>query len=155
MARNSLCIQDEYTDRKDLTRLQKWRLRHPELKAREREYIRIYMMDNPEHVSIWRKNNPDKYKEQNKRANKRQRLKTYNLSEEQYDTLLNSQNNLCAICKGPNTVKHDWHVDHNHITGKTRGILCHYCNLMIGHAKESIFRLTQAIEYLKTYNDEV
>lgn len=154
MARNSLAINDEYISRTDLTRLQKFRLRHPELKIREREYTRIYLMDNPEHVSIWRKNNPDKRRAQEKRAQANQRWKLYNITEEQYNNLLVFQNHTCAICKKDKNTKHDWSIDHCHITNKVRGILCSKCNSMIGLAKDNITTLANAIEYLKIHNHE-
>lgn len=153
MARNSLYIVDEYSDRDDLTRLQKWRLRHPEQIEISRQYSKNYIKENPNHLRAWRINNPEKHREQNKRSNYKQRLKRYGLTEESYNALLESQNNMCAICLGPNTTKHGWHIDHNHITGETRGILCHHCNLMIGNAKESILRLEQGIAYLE-YHDK-
>lgn len=41
------------------------------------------------------------------------------------------------------------YVDHDHITNKFRGLLCHDCNLMIGYAKDDMTVLKKAIEYLE------
>ena len=57
--------------------------------------------------------------------------KLYGLSPEQYEKLYNDQNGDCVLCK--RHVKLD--VDHNHDTEKVRGMLCRYCNLMVGHAE--------------------
>ena len=59
----------------------------------------------------------------------------YNMTLEQYTTLLKSQNNVCAICKNSEVRKANngkvmkLSVDHNHITGQNRGVLCNKCNL--------------------------
>ena len=76
----------------------------------------------------------------------------YNLSKEQYELLLSSQDNKCAICS---TDKPDnngsFNVDHDHATGKVRGILCAQCNFMLGHAKDNIKLLQNAIAYLERH----
>lgn len=74
----------------------------------------------------------------------------YGLSKEEFDSMLESQNGVCAICSGPAS-KRDYHVDHDHKTGKVRGILCHYCNLGLGNFKDSEELLTKAIRYLKEF----
>lgn len=65
-----------------------------------------------------------------------------------WDAMLAAQGGGCAICgttqwpgKGP-------HGDHDHVTGRFRGILCHDCNLLLGNAKDDPARLRAAIEYL-------
>jgi hypothetical protein len=74
------------------------------------------------------------------------RRKRYGLNEEQYDAMILSQNNLCAICNKPS--HKTLHIDHNHTTGKVRGLLCSNCNTGIGFFKEDIASLYRAIEYL-------
>jgi len=77
-------------------------------------------------------------------------LKTlYGIGLEDYNNLYNQQEGKCSICK-------NWFeelvVDHNHSTGKIRELLCKDCNTGIGHLKENIKILKQAIEYLEKYN---
>lgn len=73
----------------------------------------------------------------------------YGITAEQYYELLTKQFGKCAICsKIPKT---KMHVDHNHETGKTRGILCGNCNRGLGIFKEDRHRLIKAIEYLTFY----
>ncbi len=43
-------------------------------------------------------------------------------------------------------------VDHDHVTGKIRGLLCHYCNVGIGNFRENQESLAAAIEYLNSYS---
>lgn len=56
---------------------------------------------------------------------------------------------ICEICKEPVDLPH---LDHNHINGKFRGILCSGCNVGLGMMKESIANLSSAIDYLKRVN---
>ena len=75
---------------------------------------------------------------------------------EQYDLLLSSQDNKCAICKGHITeFKYNLAVDHNHTCCPSkqscgnciRGLLCSNCNLLLGNAQDNIAILLNAIEY--------
>ena len=67
-----------------------------------------------------------------------------------YDEMLESQNNACAICgsEDPGYKRGVWSVDHDHETGKVRGLLCNHCNLMLGHARDNTENLRRAIEYI-------
>jgi len=79
----------------------------------------------------------------------RVRKSKYGITRIDYYTLLDSQDNACAICKTKEFGKHGPHIDHNHITKKVRGILCHQCNLGLGQFKDNIEKLKLAIEYLE------
>ncbi len=76
----------------------------------------------------------------------------YGITSEQFAAMLESQNGRCAICKTSEpSGKGNWHVDHCHSSGKVRGLLCHFCNLMLGNAKDDVDRLTAAIEYINNH----
>jgi hypothetical protein len=92
--------------------------------------------------------NENKHKISKKASNKH-RMNKYGITEEQYNDILLSQNSLCGICKKPSDKT--LHVDHNHKTGEIRGLLCSGCNTGIGHFKEDIDSLTNAIKYLKSF----
>lgn len=62
-----------------------------------------------------------------------------------FNTLLELQDGLCAICGVPNPE----HVDHDHRTGAVRGILCFNCNGGLGQFRDNIAHLERAITYLK------
>ena len=68
----------------------------------------------------------------------------YGLSLEEYDTMMHKQNGACAICGSNGRL----HVDHNHDTGKVRGLLCMDCNTGIGKLQDSADLLKKAAEYL-------
>lgn len=75
------------------------------------------------------------------------RLKKYGIDESLYTSLLQSQGGLCATCPADlSTVKVC--IDHDHITGKVRGLLCSHCNSALGFAKDSISTLERMIKYL-------
>ncbi len=103
------------------------------------------------------------YREKNKDAiNEKVRLKRkesaekpndylkrkYNLTPEQYLTMLKNQNGVCAIC-GKQEKNRRLAVDHCHKTGKIRGLLCALCNTAIGKFNDDVNLLTKAIKYLK------
>ena len=89
--------------------------------------------------------------------NKIQKLKsTYGLSLEAYQNLLEAQQNRCAICStkingNVNSDKLRAFVDHNHKTGRVRGLLCVHCNSIVGYCREDKSVLLQAIQYLKKF----
>ena len=76
----------------------------------------------------------------------------YGLSPEQFSSLLKSQGYRCAICRSDSPrSKRGWNVDHDHNSGKVRGILCNYCNPLLGQAQDKISVLKYAIVYLKKH----
>lgn len=72
------------------------------------------------------------------------RLK-YNLSQNAYDALWEAQEGKCAICLEHLTFDH---IDHDHRTGETRGLLCRLCNVGLGSFKDNPDFLRAAINYL-------
>jgi hypothetical protein len=72
------------------------------------------------------------------------RFRKYGISKLQWDQLLMDQDGHCAICKEPPLC-----VDHDHITGKTRGLLCHRCNLFLSGIEEGLHQ--SALTYLVKY----
>jgi hypothetical protein len=76
----------------------------------------------------------------------------YGLSRKEYDALLLSQNGRCAICKRPpdwQKLKKRLHVDHDHVSGAIRGLLCGTCNSGLGAFGDGLLMLEAAVEYLK------
>lgn len=76
---------------------------------------------------------------------------TYGIGTKEFDTMMEEQNGVCAICN-----KHDLNgrvkylsVDHAHDSGKVRGLLCGNCNKALGNFMDDIGLLKKAIEYLK------
>lgn len=79
----------------------------------------------------------------------------YGLSLEEYNELFNKQEGKCAICETHQSeLEKALVVDHNHVTGEIRGLLCSPCNLGIGNLKDSIDLLLKSISYLNRYKNE-
>ena len=79
--------------------------------------------------------------------------KNYGLFEEEYKAMLIEQNNACGICGEPETmvrrgVLQPLSVDHDHITGKVRGLLCNRCNRALGLFNDTHDLFRKAIEWL-------
>jgi hypothetical protein len=91
--------------------------------------------------------NPDRAKDQNLR-------RYYGISLADYIQMLEAQDGRCKICKTdvPGG-KGSFHVDHCHNSNKVRGLLCHHCNVGIGHFKDDISTLASAILYLSEHHD--
>lgn len=80
--------------------------------------------------------------------------KVFGINYNQYLKMLEEQNYRCFICNTEETVNNRvLSVDHDHITGKVRGLLCTNCNTGIGKLKDNINFLQRSIEYLeRDYN---
>lgn len=77
---------------------------------------------------------------------RRNRIKTrYGLTVEEVEAIKIDQQGLCAICSREPEY---WHIDHDHVTNKVRGLLCGSCNMGLGMFKDNTDSLKQAIEYL-------
>lgn len=86
----------------------------------------------------------------------------YGITLEQYHEMLDAQGGGCAICKGPGKswrkseflVPRLFDVDHDHVTGKVRGLLCNSCNRRLVATLEQLGHLIEpAREYLRKYKD--
>lgn len=115
-------------------------------------------------IREWKKRNPDKYKkiynkawikyrETNKEGYERRKIynicRRYGISVEEYNRLQELQSYKCLICEreGNNRILS---VDHDHTTGKVRGLLCNNCNIALGIFKEDIPIMKKAIKYLES-----
>lgn len=76
--------------------------------------------------------------------------KEYGVDREWFEATVKEQRGRCAICREKLEL-HDRrmvHIDHNHVTGKVRGILCCHCNRGLGGFRDSIKFMIRAIGYL-------
>ena len=83
-------------------------------------------------------------------AYRRERLRFF--PPELFEQRLKEQGNVCAIC-GTDTPggRGAFHADHDHIKEKPRGVLCHSCNVGLGHFSDDIELIQAALDYLKKY----
>lgn len=76
--------------------------------------------------------------------------RTYGLSYEEVINLISLQNGLCKICGDKLDANKQTCVDHNHKTGKVRGILCRKCNVGIGAFQENKSIMLKASHYIES-----
>ena len=80
-------------------------------------------------------------------------LYEHGITLEQYESIVEKQGGKCPVCKkllSETTKTKSPHVDHNHITGNIRGVLCGKCNRGIGFIEDNVEIAKNIIEYLKS-----
>lgn len=93
--------------------------------------------------------------EYDRRARESNLKRKYGISDGQYREMLSAQNGQCAICgtldpKGRNG---QFHIDHDHDTGKIRALLCNLCNHGLGAFRDKTELLSKAIDYLNHHKE--
>lgn len=84
-------------------------------------------------------------------------LKLYGITLDQYNSMLEQQEHKCEICKSPETaVSRNGYtlrlaIDHNHLTGAIRSLLCFRCNRGIGYFEENPKLIKEILKYLKKH----
>lgn len=120
-----------------------WRAADPE-KATARS--KAWAKANPEKAKAatkaWMVANPD-------RCRNSQLLRDFGITIEDFQMMLMLQAGVCAICQKPERAGRNLSVDHNHDTGKVRGLLCDACNTSLGKFGDSTETLRRAIAYLE------
>lgn len=86
------------------------------------------------------------------KAKKLRNCNKYNIQPEQWDILNGIQEGRCAICM---KVVDNLHIDHCHVAGDVRGLLCRKCNLGLGHFQDNVEYLKRAVRYIQVYSQFV
>lgn len=122
------------------------------------------------HKILKKQRDPIKHNEDTKRLYHKKPLEThiarnlkrrYNITIDDYNKIFKEQNGVCKICLQPETVKDEFGrlkklvVDHCHIDGHIRGLLCHKHNLALGLINDSTTILYNAIKYLKDDDEKL
>lgn len=140
-----------------------YRTQHP---GQERERHRKYREKNRERTRQWNRQyywrKPEKLRQ---RAREwrikhedlvRERRKSYHLKElyglslKEYENILTRQDGKCAVCKRAKPLQ----VDHDHASGKVRGLLCHACNLAVAGIEISKVDPIQFDYYVSAFNSQ-
>lgn len=77
-------------------------------------------------------------------------MKRYGITQQQFDLLWHQQEGACAICRQPaytGTGDRELSIDHDHITGKVRGLLCTHCNTALGMLRDNPHVILRALAY--------
>jgi len=104
------------------------------------------MIGGAEAKARWIEKNPDRRAHYQRSAALKRR---YGLTEDEFQAMLADQGGLCAIdgCSNPAN-----RIDHCHLTGRTRGVLCHRCNVRLA-ALEDVEWASNAAAYLERYKE--
>lgn len=115
-----------------------------------RDRVRQWQLANPEKVAARRAacTSSGRRSVSNRKSHLKRR---FGLTLEQYDEMLKSQGGGCALCKRPPPARSALHVDHDHETGRVRGLLCFTCNNALGDFEDDAVRLREAARYVESY----
>lgn len=136
-----------------------WAVTHCGVPKPRTVYYPVVVVDKPVIKYVHRAEKP-KYQEVKKRGyGFRQedvrlatKLKTYGLSKDEYDKMVLKQNGKCYICKKKQPLhinNGELNIDHDHKTGKVRGLLCNSCNTGLGQFRDDRAALKRALRYLE------
>jgi len=134
---------------------------HNECKICADTYKKQHQKNNPtkysEYSRKYRQNNLEKSKESQRKyrtkhaesmLNKSFKYR-FNITLDDYNKMSEKQNGVCAICGEVNGKGRRLAVDHNHITGEIRGLLCMKCNVAVGKWGEDMQLFEKTLSYLK------
>jgi hypothetical protein len=131
-----------------LNKSKKYRLEHIEDKTK-------YEKERYKRESSKQKEYSKKYRMEHREWEKNSQLKSrYGITLDEYNELSVKQNGVCAICLNNEKSKNKFgntrnlYVDHDHKTGKVRGLLCHNCNSMLGYSGDNPMILKIGKDYL-------
>ena len=78
----------------------------------------------------------------------------YGLTEDDYNRIYDEQKGCCVLCgKHQSELKLTLCIDHDHETGRIRGLLCSNCNMALGLLKDDVEIMQKAIEYIMSEKD--
>ena len=160
------CVKLYIDSRRDIIREREKQV-YRENPARRKSILdrsRQWRKDNPEKVrAIWDKHDKSIGRDHKKawhQANKthsteKHRLAKYGATPEDVKALEERQGGLCAICYTSlrDLRSEKVHLDHNHRSGKVRGLLCAKCNHLLGKCGDSKVILLSAISYLEEHDE--
>lgn len=109
-------------------------------------------------IDTWCKDCRKKKQPYTFRANRQHIVRTYGITIEQYDRMYEAQNGVCASCGLPETKIQYGRVmmlavDHDHETGRVRGLLCADCNRALGLLKDNPSRIAGMLKYVQSWNN--
>ena len=125
-------------------------------RAYKRSSSKKYRIKDALRLKKWLETHQEQYKRVKQKYQRKHQfintLKRKNLTPEKFHKMLSEQDGKCLICRLPQVNNKMLFIDHNHKTGKVRGLLCVRCNSGLGHFKENVRLLSRAIQYLKRRN---
>lgn len=129
-----------------------WRAQNTE---KVREWHRNYN-EKPENKKAHRDRERRRYHQNQtvrETQNEKRLRRKYNLTQAEYDAKLSEQNGGCAVCGKQCKTGRALAVDHCHVTGEVRGLLCANCNRAIGWLQDDQTLIRAALEYVVKWDD--
>lgn len=147
----------DYYQKTKVRDLEKKNTYNKKYREEHKEEIKQKAVIYRKHTREARKIYSKSYKEKNKSEIKNSILKRhFGITLETYNELAINQNNLCLICNKPemgidkrSNKRRLLAVDHDHKTGKVRGLLCSKCNRGLGYFNDNVELLKNSINYLE------
>ena len=128
------------------------------------EYQRQWKAENREHylesLKDWRRRNPDYEKNRGRVRTRESRRKEwlkakYGLTVQQYLEMAEAQGQKCPLCERvcakSESRESGLHVDHDHVTGEIRGLLCGQCNKVLGKLGDSLEGVERFAARVRSY----
>jgi len=113
--------------------------------------IKKYNEKNPHLV----KARSDRYRSRHKERLRAQQLRIkFNITIDAYERMFRNQNGVCAICGKFNVDGRRLAVDHDHNTGRIRGLLCRMCNVFLGLIENTPGLLHKFSEYIEKFSEK-
>lgn len=114
-----------------------------------RERAKKFAQQNTEKLKKYQKTWKERHPEKRKLYTRNSRIRAYGIEPEIYYKMLEKQGQRCAICNAEST-RRAMNIDHDHKSGKIRGLLCDRCNLSLGHIERHDW-MERAKQYLAQY----
>jgi hypothetical protein len=126
-----------------------------EWRKRNKEKVKLYSAKkNKERKVLGIKRNRKYSKEESEKRRWRDMERTYGIKKEDYIKMFVAQSGRCLICyRHQDDLKRKLSVDHCHVTGIVRGLLCVFCNTGLGMFKDNILFIESAKKYLIEHNN--
>jgi Recombination endonuclease VII len=116
--------------------------------ARAKARVKQWQQENADRVNTyWRKRRQEP--EVKRREREAYLKRKFGISLDEYDAMLAEQGGVCAVCFREPTPGISLHVDHDHETGRIRGLLCFRCNNALGDLEDDPALLRSAARYLE------
>jgi hypothetical protein len=112
-----------------------------------REYGKVFRNNNREKINASAR---ERYYKNRDKELARHRKESYNIDDNVYWEIVEKQDGKCFICGDKPLI--NLSVDHNHLTGKVRGLICNSCNIAIAKANDSPMLLRAMADYLEKFD---
>jgi hypothetical protein len=118
--------------------------RQRDTKAYDAKWAKAHRPSKRAAYRRWEQDNPEKVVLKNRKRTCSRR----GITLEEYADLLTKQEGRCALCRTADPGRRSWCIDHDHKTGKIRGLLCWKCNVALGwYEKQLQFYMNEVDGY--------